>query len=104
MAASVLFLALYCLLGQQPLVPQLTAVQWGHVGFIGLSSGLGYFCLLWALGQLDASRVIAFQALGPVTAAVLELALNHRWPSLPLVVAIGLVMAGLVVATRGAQA
>ena len=104
MAASVLFLALYCLLGQQPLVPQLTAVQWGHVGFIGLSSGLGYFCLLWALGQLDASRVIAFQALGPVTAAVLELALNHRWPALPLVVAIGLVMAGLVVATRGAQA
>ena len=102
MAASVLFLALYCLLGQQPLVPQLTTVQWGHVVFIGLSSGLGYFCLLWALGQLDASRVIAFQALGPVTAAVLELVLNHRWPSLALVVAITLVMTGLVVATRGA--
>ena len=100
MAASVVFLALYCWLGQQPLVPQLTAVQWGHVVFIGLSSGLGYFCLLWALGQLDASRVIAFQALGPVTAAVLELLLHHRWPSIPLLAAMALVMVGLAVATR----
>ncbi len=103
MGAAVLFLALYCSLQGQPLVPVFSAVQWGHVVFIGLSSGLGYFCLLWALGRLDASLVIAFQTLGPVTAAALELALYQRMPSPALLVAMALVMAGLIATTKGAR-
>lgn len=103
MGAAVLFLALYCALQGQPLVPVFSAVQWGHVVFIGLSSGLGYFCLLWALGRLDASLVIAFQTLGPVTAAALELALYQRMPSPALLAAMALVMAGLIATTKGAR-
>lgn len=102
MAAAVLFLALYCALQGQPLLPVFSAVQWGHMVFIGLSSGLGYFCLLWALGRLQASLVIAFQALGPVTAALLELALYQRLPSPALLAAIALVLAGLVISTQAA--
>ena len=103
MAAAVLFLALYCALLGHPLVPVFSAMQWGHVVFIGLSSGLGYFCLLWALGRLEASLVIAFQTLGPVTAATLELALYQRMPSPALLVAMALVMAGLIATTKSAK-
>jgi drug/metabolite transporter (DMT)-like permease len=102
MAAAVLFLALYCALQGQPLLPQFSAAQWGHMVFIGLSSGLGYFCLLWALGRLQASQVIAFQALGPVTAALLELALHQRMPTQALLAAMALVLAGLVISTQTA--
>lgn len=73
MFVSVVFLACVCLATGAPLVPRLSAVQWANVVFIGLSSGLGYFCLLWALGRLDASRVMAFQAFAPITAVVIEL-------------------------------
>lgn len=103
MAASVLFLALYCALQGQPLLPVFSATQWGHMVFIGLSSGLGYFCLLWALGRLQASQVIAFQALGPVTAALLELALHQRLPTPALLAAMALVLAGLVISTQAAR-
>ena len=102
MAAAVLFLALYCALQGQPLLPVFSAVQWGHMVFIGLSSGLGYFCLLWALGRLEASMVIAFQALGPVTAALLELALHQRMPPPALLAAMALVLAGLLISTKAA--
>jgi drug/metabolite transporter (DMT)-like permease len=73
MLVSVVFLAGVCVIGGSPLVPRLSAVQWANVVFIGLSSGLGYFCLLWALGRLDASRVMAFQTLAPITAVIIEL-------------------------------
>ncbi|QMV72559.1 DMT family transporter [Comamonas piscis] len=102
MAASVLFLALYGALQSQSLLPVFSATQWGHMVFIGLSSGLGYFCLLWALGRLQASQVIAFQALGPVTAALLELALHQRMPTPALLAAMALVLAGLVISTQAA--
>ncbi|MFA9286440.1 DMT family transporter [Comamonas sp. SY3] len=104
MAAAVLFLTLYCSWQGQPLWPVFSGLQWGHMLFIGLSSGLGYFCLLWALGRLEASLVIAFQALGPVTAALLELVLHQRLPSPALLAAIALVLAGLVVSTRAPAA
>jgi drug/metabolite transporter (DMT)-like permease len=74
--------------------------QWGNVGFIGLSSGVGYFCWLWALSRLDASRVVGFQALGPVTAAVIEVVVTRQWPSSALVVAVALVVSGLFVSQR----
>lgn len=79
MFVSVAFLAGVCLASGSPLVPHLSAVQWANVLFIGLASGLGYFCLLWALSRLDASRVMAFQTLAPVTAVIIEL-LSNAYP------------------------
>ncbi|MEM5297182.1 DMT family transporter [Burkholderia sp. JPY481] len=102
MTAAVVFLAVWCALASQPLVPGLSATQWANVGVIGLSSGIGYFCLLWALARIDASRVVAFQALGPVTAAAIELFIARRPPSMPLLVSIAIVVMGLKLAVSEA--
>lgn len=104
MLAAVLFLLALCVATGQSLLPPLTAFQWGNVGFIGLSSGIGYFCWLWALGKLEASRVVAFQALGPVTAAAIQLVLARQWPSWSLCLSIALVATGLNIALRERRA
>lgn len=95
MLAAVVFLLGLCLATGQPLAPALTPLQWANVAFIGLASGVGYFCWLWALSQLDASRVVAFQALGPITAAVIELVLSRALPSWAQWLSMILVIAGL---------
>lgn len=102
MAAAVVFLAWLCFATGQPLAPRLGPLQWWCVAFMGLASGLGYFCWLWALGRLEASRVTAFQALGPITAAALEAIGAHRLPSLELCLAIGVVLVGLLLVQRPA--
>ncbi len=100
MVCAVLFLLGFCMLTSQPLVPSLNRLQWANVVFIGLSSGVGYFCWLWALGKLAASKVTAFQALGPVTAALIESMLSQRLAPMAVFVALAMVCAGLVIATR----
>jgi drug/metabolite transporter (DMT)-like permease len=100
MSAAVVFLVGLCWMTAQPLMPTLSMTQWANVGFIGLSSGVGYFCWLWALSKLDASRVVAFQALGPVTAAVIEVVVTRRLPTPNLVLAVALVVGGLFVSQR----
>ncbi|NVH71595.1 DMT family transporter [Paraburkholderia sp. JPY432] len=102
MTAAVVFLAVWCVVASEPLVPGLTATQWANVGVIGLSSGIGYLCLLWALARIDASRVVAFQALGPVTAAAIELFIARRPPSMPLLISIAIVVIGLKLAVSEA--
>ncbi|SSW67393.1 DMT family transporter [Achromobacter agilis] len=104
MFVSVVFLAGVCAASGAPLVPSLSAVQWANVVFIGLSSGLGYFCLLWALGRLDASRVMAFQALAPVTAMAIELLGASYSLSWRLVGAFVLVLSGVWFGTRDRRA
>lgn len=103
MGAAVIFLLLFCWSTAQPVIPSLNALQWANVIFIGLSSGVGYFCWLWALAKLEASRVVAFQALGPVTAAVIELGIGHRHLSFELVASLAMVAAGLSLAVRQAS-
>ena len=51
--------------------PGLTPVGWLAVAFIGLGSGGGYYLWLWALQHATPTRVTAFLALSPVTAAAL---------------------------------
>ncbi|MEN5158700.1 DMT family transporter [Achromobacter spanius] len=104
MASAVVFLLGFCVLTSQPLVPLLNRLQWANVLFIGLSSGVGYFCWLWALGRLAASKVTAFQALGPVTAALIESLLSQRLAPMTVLVALAMVCAGLVIATRRLEA
>lgn len=99
MAAAVFFLLATCVFSAQPLLPQLTVVEWGHALLIGLSSGFGFFCWLWALARLDASRVVAFQVLGPITAAIIELITAVRPPSSELLISLALVCGGLVISS-----
>jgi len=79
MLAAVLFLALLAAfegLFQAPL--DLPPLAWAAVVFIGLSSGIGYFLWLWALGHTTATRVTVFLALSPITASVLGVLVLHE--------------------------
>lgn len=101
MAASVVFLALFALPEQWPTrILALSLSTWSVVGFIGLSSGVGYFWWLYALKHESPTRVTVFLALNPVTAMLLSAALLAEpltgW-SVAAVLCIG---AGLWLATR----
>jgi drug/metabolite transporter (DMT)-like permease len=87
MLASVAALALLALpRGFFVEAPALTAAGWLAVGFIGLSSGIGYWLWLWALSRTTATRVTVFLALGPVTALALgAILLNEAVSLLPLI-------------------
>ena len=72
--------------------------------FIGLSSGLGYFASLWGAGPPEASRVMAFQALAPITAVVIELLGAAYPPTWRLAGAFVLVLSGVWFGTREGRA
>jgi drug/metabolite transporter (DMT)-like permease len=105
MLASVLFLAV-CALGEHwpSRVAGFSAQAWGAIGFIGVSSGVGYFWWLYALKHESPTRVTVFLALSPVTAAVL----GWAWLAEPLhagaLAGLVLIALGLAIATRPANA
>jgi drug/metabolite transporter (DMT)-like permease len=101
MLASVLFLAAAAAAEGWPArVAALTPVAWAVVGFIGLSSGVGYFWWLYALKHESPTRVTAFLALNPVTAAVLGWLLLREPLPPQMLGAVALIAAGLALATR----
>ena len=70
MLASVGFLAVLAAAeGFFAALPRFTAGGWLAVVFIGISSGVGYYLWLWALGHATPTQVTVFLALSPVTAA-----------------------------------
>ncbi len=103
MLASVLFLALAALGEAWPArVGTLGATAWAVVAFVGFSSGIGYFWWLYALKHESPTRVTVFLSLNPVTAALLGWALlGERLPA-QMLLALGLIAAGLWLATRPA--
>src|ERR1700730_5409260 len=70
MLASVGFLAILAA-GEGFFVslPHFTPGGWLAIVFIGVSSGVGYYLWLWALGHAPATQVTVFLALSPITAA-----------------------------------
>jgi drug/metabolite transporter (DMT)-like permease len=101
MLASVLFLAVAAI-GEDWVarVPLLSASAWALVGFIGVSSGIGYFCWLYALKHETPTRVTVFLSLNPVTAALLAWALLGEPLPSRTAMAVVLIAAGLWLATR----
>ncbi|MFZ4479756.1 MAG: DMT family transporter [Rhodoferax sp.] len=100
MLASVLLLALLALQEDWPSrVPALAAQTWTIVGFIGASSGIGYFLWLYALKHESPTRVTVFLSLNPVTAALLGTLLLHEAFDAWLLGAIVLIGSGLWLAT-----
>ena len=77
---------------------KLGARDWAAIVFIGTSSGIGYFLWLWALRHATASRVTLFLSLSPLTAMALGVLLLGEPLQASLLVALGLVVAGLWVA------
>lgn len=101
MLASVFFLAaLAAGEGFFAGVPRFTAAGWLAVGFIGMSSGVGYVLWLWALNHAPATQVTAFLALSPVTATVLGVVLLAEALSAMSVMGLACVALGLVLASR----
>jgi drug/metabolite transporter (DMT)-like permease len=104
MLASVVFLALLATTEgffAQPI--RFTHDAWAAIGFIGVSSGVGYFLWLYALRHAPATRVTVFLALSPVTAAALG-ALLLAEPLTPgLTAGVLFVAAGLWLATRATK-
>jgi len=99
MLASVGFLAMLAAgEGFFDSLPRFTLGGWLAVVFIGISSGVGYYLWLWALGHATPTQVTVFLALSPVTAAGLgALLLAERISTMSLLglacVALGLWLA-----------
>lgn len=72
------------------------------VGFVGLSSGVGFLLWLYALSRLPAAVVTAFLGLSPVTAVILSVLFLGATPTVTLAVAMVLVV-GSLAATAFAQ-
>jgi len=72
MFASVLFLAVLAVgEGVVTSPPHFAPLGWLAIAFIGVSSGVGYFLWLWALGHTTPTRVTVFLTLSPITATML---------------------------------
>ena len=82
--------------------PRITAQGWAAVLFIGVSSGVGYFLWLWALGNAPATEVTVFLSLSPFTAAALGAAFLAERVTALVALGLGCVGIGLWLAQRGA--
>jgi len=81
-------------------VPRFTPGGWLAIVFIGVSSGVGYYLWLWALGRAPATQVTVFLALSPITAAWLGVLLLAEKISALSAVGLALVALGLWLAHR----
>jgi drug/metabolite transporter (DMT)-like permease len=104
MLASVGFLApLAAWEGFFDSLPCFTLGGWLAVLFIGVSSGVGYFLWLWALGRTTPTRVTVFLALSPVTATGLGALLLGEKVSTISLLGLACVALGLWLAHRQAH-
>jgi drug/metabolite transporter (DMT)-like permease len=101
MLASVLALALVAAgEGFFHTFPHFTLAGWLAVGFIGISSGLGYYLWLWALNHSSATNVTVFLALSPVSATILGALALAEMPSPTTLFGLACVAVGIWLAHR----
>ena len=81
-------------------LPHFTPGGWMAIGFIGLSSGIGYCLWLWALNHATPTQVTVFLALSPMTAALLGAVLLGERLSRTSAVGVACVALGLWLAHR----
>jgi drug/metabolite transporter (DMT)-like permease len=101
MLASVLALAVFAAgEGFFAVGPHFTPAGWLAVGFIGVSSGVGYYLWLWALNHTTPTKVTVFLALNPLAATVLGALLLDETVSLGLLGGLVCVVLGLLLAHK----
>ncbi len=101
MLASVAFLAIPAALeGFFDEAPRFSPEGWAAVAFIGVSSGVGYYMWLWALGHTTPTRVSIFLALSPITATVLGALWLSEGISVAFLAGLACVVLGLWAAHR----
>jgi drug/metabolite transporter (DMT)-like permease len=81
-------------------LPRFTAGGWLAVLFIGISSGIGYYLWLWALGHASPTSVSAYLSLSPITATGLGALLLAEPISAPALLGLACVALGLWLAHR----
>ncbi len=81
-------------------LPRFTGHGWLAVLFIGVSSGIGYYLWLWALGRTTPTRVTVFLGLSPITATALGALLLGERVSPLLAAGLACVVLGLWIAHR----
>ena len=82
-------------------LPQVTPMGWLAVLFLGTAGGaLGFGLWIWALRHSAPSRVAVFLALNPITAIALGVVLLGEPVGAGLLLALGLVVAGIQLAAR----
>jgi drug/metabolite transporter (DMT)-like permease len=82
-------------------LPAVTLRGWGTVLFLGVCGGaLAFGLWIWALRHSTPSRVAVFLALNPITAIVLGVLLLGEPVGARLVAALGLIIAGIQLASR----
>ncbi len=76
-------------------------VVWLTVLYLGIvSSLLGYLAWYWALAQGGVARVSPFQFLQPLSALLLAMLCLGERPTLPIILAAAIILAGLYLARR----
>ncbi len=80
--------------------PSFNGVQWSAIAFIGVSSGIGFFLWVFALGGASPSIVTMFLSLSPIVAALGGSAMLGEQLRASGVMGLGLVIGGLVVALK----
>ena len=81
-------------------LPTYSASTWTWVAVLGMTSAPFYWLWLWALGRISATLVNVFQALGPITAAIVAAIFLGEPIHASFVVGVVVVTAGFVVAYR----
>jgi drug/metabolite transporter (DMT)-like permease len=82
--------------------PVFTATEWAAIAFIGVSSGIGFFLWVYALGNAPPTLVTLFLALSPVTAALGGTLLGEALPVAALT-GLACVISGLGLALRASK-
>jgi len=84
-------------------VPVLSAYEWLVViGFLGVIAGaLGFFLWTWAVRQSTPTHTAVFLTLNPTTAALLGAVLLGESITVPFLMGLALVLAGIIVANLG---
>jgi drug/metabolite transporter (DMT)-like permease len=83
--------------------PAFTSGEWLAIIFIGVSSGVGFFLWVYALGNAPPMQVTLFLGLSPITAALGGAVLLAEPLPLTAVAGLACVIAGLVLALRASK-
>ncbi|NOU06135.1 MAG: DMT family transporter [Hyphomicrobiaceae bacterium] len=105
MATSAIALAgVAWLLGGFGGVGRITTNVWAATIFVGVSSGAGFWSLLWAFARAAPTRVVVFQALAPVVATALGVLLLDEPLEARFMFGLAAVCLGIAVAHRDVNA
>lgn len=83
--------------------PHFSAIEWAAIVFIGVSSGIGFFLWVYALGRAPPMLVTMFLGLSPITATLGGTLLLSEPLPVSALVGLACVISGLLLALRASK-